>query len=422
MTTHISQDLLEVEAARAKLRQARGPQFWRGLEELADTAEFRSLIEREFPQGAAEMADPVSRRTFMKLMGASLALAGLTGCTNWTVYMPPEKIAPYTKAPEGLVPGRKTYYASTATFGGYGAGVLVESHEGRPTKIEGNPQHPGSLGATDLFTQATILTMYDPDRSTQVLQNGQPSSWDAAVAALNSALQAELTPQGAGLRLLTETISSPTLVAQIQELLTAFPQARWVQYDPVNRDNVYAGAQQAFGTLVEPRYSFSRSTTAADGTKSTEILARVVVSLDADFLSPGAGFVPYARGFAKGRKVTDAVRAMNRLYVVEANMTSTGAAADHRLPTQASRVESVARALAQRLGVGDGPGSVTLTEAETRFVEAMVRDLEANRGASLVLAGYQQPPAVHALAHALNDQLGNVGATVDYIEPPVAQA
>ncbi|HMQ30556.1 MAG TPA: TAT-variant-translocated molybdopterin oxidoreductase [Chloroflexaceae bacterium] len=390
----------ELEAIRAQLRTSRGKQFWRSLDQLADTPAFRELVEREFPRGASEMGDPVSRRTFLKLMGASLALAGVTGCT----YMPPEQIAPFNEMPLGRTPGIPNFFATAVSLNGYATGVLVRQNDGRPTKIEGNPLHPASLGATDLFAQAEILQLYDPDRSQQVLSGGAPSSWADFTAALANSLAAQGAAGGAGMRLLTTTVTSPTLAAQLAELQARFPQARWYQYEPVNRDNVVEGARLAFGQDVSTRYDFAN--------------ARVVLALDADFLAPGPGFIPYARAFADGRRVTKDSEAMNRLYVVEATPSTTGATADHRLPLRAGAVPALAQALLAGLGQGQAP---ELPASAQAFLDRVREDLEANRGAGLVIAGDQQPPAVHALAHALNAALGNVGQTVIYTEPVEAR-
>jgi molybdopterin-containing oxidoreductase family iron-sulfur binding subunit len=391
----------EIEAIRERLSATRGQQFWRSLDQLADTPAFRALVEREFPQGASEMGDGVSRRTFLKLMGASLALAGVTGCT----YMPPEQIAPFDRQPLGRTPGVPNFYATATLLNGYASGVLVRQNDGRPTKFEGNPLHPASLGATDPFTQAQILMMYDPDRSRDVLKGGAQSSWETFVGEIGTALTAQSATQGAGVRILTTTLTSPTLAAQIGEFLGRYPQARWYQYEPINRDNVYEGALAAFGQYVSTRYDFSK--------------ARVVLSLDADFLAPGAGFIPYARAFADGRRVTKSSTEMNRLYAVEATPSSTGITADNRLPLRASLVTPFAYALAGKLGLGGAGGA--LPEAATAFLDRVAEDLAANRGAALVIAGDQQPPIVHELAHRINAELGNVGSTVIYTAPVEAR-
>lgn len=395
---------LNLAAVRAQLAQARGPHYWRSLEELANTAEFQDFLVREFPRQASEWPNSLSRRHFLKLMGASLALAGLTACSS----QPPEAIVPYVNAPEEVVPSKPLFYATAMTLGGYAAGLLVESNLGRPTKVEGNPDHPASLGATDALAQASILTLYDPDRSQAVTKQGQDSTWDAFLQELQAELEQQRSSGGAGLRLLTETITSPALIAQLQALLAQFPSAKWHVYEPVNRDNVYAGAQLAFGEVVETIYRFDQ--------------ARVILSLDADFLSAFPGSVRYARDFASRRRVNGGDGSgMNRLYVVESTPSPTGAAADHHLPLPARQIENFARAIAQALGVtvtpGDGAG---LEAVPPNWIQAIARDLQAQRGSSLVIAGDHQPPQVHALVHAINDALGNVGQTVIYTDPVAA--
>src|SRR5215213_1339776 len=259
-----------------------GKKYWRSLEELADTPEFRELVAREFPQQAEGWNDPIERRTFMKLMGASLALAGLSGC----VFQPPEKIVPYVRQPEDHVPGKSLFFATAAPVLGIATPVLVRSNEGRPTKIEGNPDHPNNQpiefpaedpyrdprgsSATDIFAQASILSLYDPDRSQTLTYREDIRTWTAFVNQMRTALDEQRPKQGAGIRFLTETITSPTLGAQMKDLLTALPQARWHQYQPANGDNARAGAVAAFGQPVNVTYKFD--------------LAQRVLSLDADFL------------------------------------------------------------------------------------------------------------------------------------------
>ncbi|OFV85558.1 MAG: molybdopterin oxidoreductase [Acidobacteria bacterium RIFCSPHIGHO2_02_FULL_67_57] len=391
---------LDLAAVRARLAARRGPDYWRSLEELAEAPEFQEMLHREFPAQASEFTDPAGRRRFLKLMAASLALAGLSACTR----QPTEEILPYVRAPEEFIPGKPLYYATAMTLGGYAAGVLVESHLGRPTKIEGNELHPASLGSTDLFAQASILDLYDPDRSQVVVEAaGRISTWSGFLAALNRALLDQRTRRGRGLRLLTETVTSPTLAAQIRALLAAYPEAQWCQYEPVNRDAARAGARLAFGTVVDTHYRFDK--------------ADVIVSLGADFLTCGAAGVRSARDFINRRRVSPTNSQMNRLYVVETTPTNTGAMADHRLPLAASRMDGFALALAHRLGVAVQAGSVVLSKRETKWLEAVARDLERHRGRSVVVAGDEQPAAVHALAHAANHALGNAGATVVHTDP-----
>jgi MoCo/4Fe-4S cofactor protein with predicted Tat translocation signal len=388
-------DKLDLETARARIAETKGPEYWRSLEELAGSTEFQEMMHREFPKGASEWADAVSRRGFMKLMGASLAMAGMTACTR----QPMEPIVPYVKQPEELIPGRPMFYASAFSLGGYATPILVESHMYRPTKIEGNDQHPASLGGTDVFAQASILDMYDPDRSQNITHLGELSTWGEFMSAIRVPHIAQNAANGAGIRILTGTVSSPTLADQFEQIRSRYPGAKWHVYEPVNRDNVVAGAQAAFGQPVETIYKFD----AAD----------VIVSLDADFLSAGfPGVTRYARDFAKRRNPDSGN--MSRLYVVESTPSSTGAKADHRLPVRAVEVEVFARRLAISITGGSFP---ELRGNQQKYRDAMVRDLLSHRGSSVVIAGDHQSPAVHALAHAINQALGNVGKTVFYTEP-----
>src|SRR6201998_1516162 len=309
-----------------------GPQYWRSLEELAGSDDFQQALHREFPKGASEWVDSVSRRGFLKVMGASLGLAGMTGC----VRLPLEPIVPDVRQPENVIPGRPMYYASAITLGGYASPVLVESHLGRPTKIEGNDQHPASLGGPDIFTQAALLGMYDPDRSQTVVSMGDVRSWQGFMGAIRGPLSAQQELQGAGIRILTPRSSSPALADQLRSFLKTYPQAKWHVYEPVNRDNVLEGAKMAFGQPFETRYDFSK--------------ADVIVSLDADFLYAGyPGNVKYIRDFAK-RRDPDSGN-MNRLYVIESVPSSTGAKADHRWPMQASVFDDFARFIGSVVGV-----------------------------------------------------------------------
>jgi len=380
-----------------------GPEYWRSLEELAGSPAFQEALHREFPKGASEWLDTVSRRGFLKVMGVSLGLAGMTGC----VKLPLEPIVPYVRQPENVIPGRPTYYATAMTLGGYANPLLVESHLGRPTKIEGNDLHPASLGGTDIFAQASILGLYDPDRSQTVTSMGDVRSWQAFLGAIRGPLSVQKSLQGAGIRILTTTITSPTLADQLRNFLKIYPQAKWHVYEPVNRDNVLEGAKMAFGQPVETRYDFSK--------------ADVIVSLDADFLSAGfPGNVKYIRDFASRRNPDGN---MNRLYVIESTPSSTGVKADHRLPLRSSQMDTLARVIpVAEMKNSIAPG---LTALEEGFAALAWKDLKSHAGSSLVLVGDHQPAAVHAFAHAMNAELGNVGKTVFYTDPvdanPVSQ-
>ena len=379
---------------------ARRAAFWRGLEELADTPDFRAFLHREFPRGASEWVDSPSRRDFLKLMAASFALAGLTACGGDTH----EKILPYVQQPEQITPGLPLAYATALPLGGYARGVIVTSREGRPLKVEGNPQHPASLGATDAFGQAAILSLYDPDRAQTVTNAGTINTWDAFLGMLTRELAARDRDGGRGLRILTETVTSPTLADQLRALLARYPNARWHHYEPLNDDNARAGIRLAFAQDADPLYRFDR--------------AQIILALDADFLLDPPGHLAYARQFTDGRRVRAGRPEMNRLYAVEPSPTITGAMADHRLPVRAGEVAAVAHAVARGVGVDLGAGPTpALPVGQATWVAALVRDLVAQRGASLVVAGAAQPPVVHALAAAINAALGNEGRTITYAAP-----
>jgi len=369
---------------------------WRTLDELAGDPAFQEHLVNEFPSQVEAITDPVARRTFLKLMGASLGLAGVAACTR----QPTETIVPYVRQPEELIPGRPLFYATAMTLGGVATGLLVESHEGRPTKIEGNPQHPGSAGAADVFAQASILTLYDPDRSRTLTNLGDIRPWSSFIGMVRAALTAQQPLQGAGIRILSETVASPTLAAQIQDLLRRFPSAKWHQWDAASSGNAREGAKLAFGDYVDAQYKIDQ--------------ADVILALDADFLGCGPGSLPYAKAFAARRRPEQPDR-MNRLYAVEAMPTSTGARADHRLKARPSEMAAIAASVAATLGVPARGAEPSGTSA--KWITAAARDLQAHRGASLVIAGESQPPVVHALAHAMNQALGNVGRTVIYTDP-----
>ena len=392
---------LDLGAIRATLAESSGTRMWQGLEELAETPQSQQFLHHEFPHDPGKDPVGLDRRDVLKLMAASAALGGLSACTK----LPTERIVPYVRPPEEVIPGKPLFYATSMPLGGAATGLLVESNMGRPTKVEGNPQHPGSLGATDVFAQASVLGMYDPDRSQVVMREGRISDWAAFVASISNALNDFKGTQGAGLALLTETVYSPTLGSQIRALLAQYPNAKWHQYEPCNRDSAREGGRLAFGHYVNTVYRFDQ--------------ADVIFSLDADFLSNGPGHVRYAREFTERRRVTNPTSQMNRLYVVESALSTTGAMADHRLPVRAGEVEALARAiLATVEKSGNSAGGYSLPDKVLpAWIEAAARDLNAHRGASLVIAGEHQPAIVHSLAHALNLALGNVGKTVLYTDP-----
>ena len=381
--------------------------FWKSFDELAETPEFLAQVRKEFPQHAGELTDIESRRKFLKLMAASISFAGLSGCLK----QPEEKIVPYVKQPEDFIPGKPLYYATCTTQAGIAVGTLVESHLGRPTKIEGNPEHPASLGAADHITQASILSLYDPDRSQAILKGGQIHTWGEFLTSITDELNSVRAKKGQGLAILTETVTSPTLADQLKSIQTQLPESRWYQYEPLARDNVYAGATIAFGEAVDTRFHFDQ--------------ADVILSLDADFLTSFPGNLRYAREFADRRRVVDQdsakPRGMNRLYVIESTPSLTGAAADHRLALKASEIGNVALMIASRLGLVSPPEKPDPLVDDT-WLTTLVADLQAHRGRSVIVVGDGQPPDVHALVHAMNRHLENFGKTVQQIAPVVDNA
>ena len=405
----IEEKQLDVAKVRERLASKRGQEYWRSLEEVAGDPDFPEMLRREFPIAPRDWA-PLPRRDFVKLMGGALALAGLSGCA----FQPQEKIIPYVKAPEEQVSGIPLFYATAMPFMGYALGVLARSDEGRPTKIEGNPDHPVSRGRTDIWAQASVLDMWDPDRSTDVRTSGSTSNWSDLAGVLGTTFQKARATGGQDLAILTGTITSPSTLALMDELKAALPKMTWVSYEPINSDNVRMGAQMAFGKDVHTLYHFDR--------------ANVIVSLDCDFLLEEPGRVAHARDYISGRKMTeesghakDAKTAtMNRLYVIESTPTITGAQADHRFPVKAAKVDAIARALASAVKV-PGVEAAPLDADTQKWVSIIAEDLGANenRGKVLVCAGAHQPAAVHALAHAINATLGSVGAAgaVSYHEP-----
>lgn len=428
-----------------------GKKFWRSLNELAATPKFREWMVQEFPEGANDLLDTGSRRRFMQIMAASMGLAGLTACRR-----PVEKILPYAKGVEGLVHGVPQHYATVMNVAGQAQPLVIEAIDGRPVKIEGNRKHPLSNGAANAWAQASILSLYDPDRSQKVLEKGKASTWEAFEVAAKGTFAGD----GEGIRILSGTVISPTIAGLRSSLAAKHPKAKWVEYEPINEDFALAGAELAFGDRLRPHYSLSK--------------ADVVVSLDCDFLhldNPGLNVI---RDFAKRRKAVDsavpaghaadhkpadhkageiaagvhkvdehpmappaghelAVAAapaadaaapaspfadastINRLYMVENHFTLTGAQADHRLRLRAADVQAFAADLARE--VAALPQGLKILGQSDKFIAALAKDLLAHKGRSLVLAGPRQPAIVHALAAAINHTLGNIGETVSYTRP-----
>jgi len=376
--------------------------YWRSLAQFEDRPEFHTALEREFlEEGPSELAPGVTRREMMTLVGASLSLAGLAGCRR-----PVEEIVPYVTAPEDMIPGIPRYYATTMPFGRSAYGLIVESHEGRPTKIEGNPGHPASLGASSARIQASVLGLYDPDRSQTVRLKEATKSWSDFVTAWGVLAEAHAADGGAGLAVLSESFSSPTLARLASELRARYPKATWATYEAVSDENRLAGLRSATGRDVDLMLRLDQ--------------ASVIVALDADPLLTDPEMILHTRGFAAGRRAGASGGAMNRLYAVEGVYSLTGAMADHRLRLESRLIAPFVAALATRLAL-PAAGAANVAGADVpgvdpRWIDALAKDLLANRGKGLIVVGERQPAAVHAAVCALNTALGNTGKTVSYFE------
>lgn len=395
-------NFIDIASIRAGLERDGKKRFWRSLEQLAETEEYKERARHEFTPISAKQPDlRTSRRNMLKLMAASAGLAGLSACTK----LPIEHISPYVRPPEEFVPGNPLFYATSMPRPEGGTiGLLVRSNMGRPTKVEGNPDHPASLGATDAFGQASVLDLWDPDRARSILHEGAIANYSDFLTLLGELRNQYLTQKGAGFRVLTEVVTSPTLGTQLKALLAELPQAKWHQYTPVSRYAEREGIRSLYGEYLSTYYRIDPTD--------------VIVSLDANFLCSGRSGVRYAHDFADKRRIANTRSRMNRLYVVETMATITGATADHRIPLRPSQIEDFARALAAALNVsGIDASAQRPSEVPAEWMTAVVHDLQQHRGTSIVLAGEQQPPVVHALAHAINHTLGNVGKTVVHTQP-----
>lgn len=396
---------------RLPILESSDKQYWRSLDEREGASEGNASLLNEFPEGASELPSGVSRRNFLSILGASAALASLAGCRR-----PEEKILPYARAPEEVVPGNALYFATAFPFAGTAYGLLVESHEGRPTKIEGNPRHPESLGATDLYAQASVLDLYDPDRSQSPLERGQARTWADATAFLVSLGSQLREKKGKGFAVLTDAHRSPTLAKALEKLREVLPEARIFRYEPLSNQNARGGAKIAFGKPLEAILDVAK--------------ARVVATFDSDFLGSEGSSVRNARGFAETRKIEENLdtKGLSRLYAVESSMSITGGMADHRLRTKSGEVPGFVFALAHELATTHGvslgsdltsalsSAKKTTSDKANAWVKALAKDLAANKGRTLLVAGDRQPASVHAVVHALNVALGNEGSTVRFVQ------
>jgi len=380
-----------------------GKKYWQSLDQLADTPEFRQKLEREFPAGADELnSSDVSRRSFIKLMGASTALAGLSlgACRR-----PEKHLVPFTKSAEWSIPGKPLFYATSMPHRRGAQPLVVTTHDGRPTKIEGNPYHPSSGGATGTFAQSSLLDMYDPDRSRFFRNRGQESdekAFDAYLTKLTAGLGS-----GDGLAFLLEENNSPTRERLRQEIAKKYPQALWAVYEPLGADASAEAHSKAFG----------------DGVKVTAKLenADVILALDTDFLGCEEGSVEGIKAFSARRRVNSPEDKMNRLYVVENRYTVTGGMADHRMRLPVSQIGAFVVALADKIGIdaalsgqvktllGSAKAAVKFDE---RWLDEMAKDLVASKGKSIVIVGARQPAAVQLLVAAINGALGSFDKTL----------
>ena len=405
-------------AASAGAGDTAKPTYWKSLAELEQSPEFLELAAREFAAPLdQEPPNSPGRRRFMQIMGASMSLAGLDAC-RWRE----DKILPLSRRPEGTIPGSSRYFATALELNGNAVGLYASSYDGRPIKIEGNPSHPDSLGAASAYHQATVLGLYDPDRSDSVVTRAggarKLSSWADFSKTLAELLGALRPNGGAGLRILAERSSSPTLAEQKRRLLATFPQAKWTTFEPTAFDGPRAGSVLAFGKAHRSHYAFEA--------------AQVIVTLDADVVHP-----TFPAGLANARTLTknrapDAGE-MNRVYAIESSVTLTGGISDHRLALKSAHIKAVAAFLDAAISAKanplpefgaaqDKPAADFLKDAKVaKFLETVVADLLANIGRSVVVAGQHQPAEVHALVHRLNALLGNVGRTVFYTEDSNAE-
>ena len=396
-------DLPVIDAASAKADDKKY-KFWRSAADLEQDASMLHLARPEFMPGVDEPPGGASRRQFIQLMGASMALAGLSSCRR-----PVENILPYSDRPEEVIPGIAMYYATAMPFRGILKSLLVESNDGRPTKVEGNPDHPVTMGASGIFEQASILNLYDPDRSKAVLNNQSASDWNAFVDYCRGLLRGADSRQ---IAVLCEPTSSPTVQALRGQMSQAFPQLKWITYAPEGNDPGLSGMQLAYGRSLRPWYHFDE--------------ADVIVSFDADFLSPlDRNFVHNARSFAAGRKLTSPSDSMSRLYAVESAFTVTGASADNRLRLRSSEIADFVAAVAVHLQV-EGVSGVGAQFVDHPYAREIANDLRRAGSSGVVVAGDTQSPEVHAMCAAINQSLNAVGNTVtlfDTGEPaPAAQS
>ncbi|HTV80540.1 MAG TPA: TAT-variant-translocated molybdopterin oxidoreductase, partial [Steroidobacteraceae bacterium] len=369
--------------------------LWRSLEQAAGDPQFLARAAQEFPGLTSALQTGADRRQVLRLMGATLLMAAMSGCDSRFG----ADLIPAVRIPPNIVPGRPNYYATAHVLGGYAFGIVVRHLMGRPVGIAGNPQHPASLGALEVFGQAQLLDFYDPDRAAELSVGGEPTDRPALQLALRAQRTQLAATRGAGLRVVTGTVTSPTLRARIEALLMQYPQARWAQWEPLARAAVRRGAILAYGRPVE----LIAHLAAVD----------VLVSIDGDLLSTNPGRLRYARDFA-GRR-NPARGAMSRVWAIESTPTLLGSVADHRIVAGPARIQQIMLALAREL-LGDAGAVRDPQPQRSAWLNALIADLRAARGRALLHVGADQPPELHALAHRINEALGGRGKTFDLID------
>ncbi|MEM6329177.1 MAG: TAT-variant-translocated molybdopterin oxidoreductase [Planctomycetota bacterium] len=393
--------------------------YWRSLDELEQSSEFQEFLHREFPQAASEVPDGVSRRRWMQLMGASFTLAAVSGC-RWET----QKFAAFSERPEGYVPGTHTKFATSVELAGAPKHLLVTCYDGRPIKVEGNPEHPSSLGGTDSYSQALTLSLYDPDRQSVLLERDSRQTYSRTWTDFENAAQGIVgklvETSGAGLAVLMQPTGSLSVAAGLANLFSKLPKASLYEYAPLSRGNELGGAEMAFGKPVRTHYKLA----------GTDVIA----CFDADLLGGFPETTAMARAFAKRREPNREKNAagMNRLYCVESTFSTTGSTADHRLAVKSSDIAgmlaSVRDAVAERLAGGtpqapQGDGKAdALPNYREAFAYALADDLAKSKGKGVVAVGPRQPAVAHAIAHEINAMLGNAGKTVVYSEEPAPVA
>lgn len=384
----------DLASLREKLANGRGPAFWRTLEEADESEELTEYIEQEFPGLSGQIPQGVDRRSLLKVMAASLAMAGAAACTK----QPKELIVPYVRQPENVIPGTPLFYATAMPANGYARGLLVESHLNRPTKVEGNPDQPASLGATTIFEQGSLLNLYDPDRSETVLNEGRLSTWSAFTGNFSTEAQGLATRKGEGLAILTGVTTSPTLISQMNSIRQQWPATKWYVHEPSVNPGIQSAAKKIAGKNAFIAYDFSQ--------------ADVVVSLESDFLNTGPAALAYARQFA-ARRAIDNGETPCRLYAIESSPSVSGSLADHHFSVKSSAIPSIAYQLASACGVSGAAGGA---ETAPEWLSAVAQDLNNSKGRCLVVPGEFQPESVHLAAYAINAALGNAGKTVRILE------